>query len=478
MDLSPQLGVAESSTTPTGLPPVRLVDLGRNLSFLLAHLFFNGLVVSAQLLAGCSSTAPVTDVAWAINVGGPAYTASDGTQYEAEQSVTGGTIGRMDTVKGSQEAFLYTTYREGDIRVAHAIANGIYDITFHFAEPKQNGPRDRLFDTLVEGRRVIDDLDVMLFRDGKVQSALTVTTPNVAITDGELNVAFEASAAEPVLSALLVRNKKRPRPSWELAWSDEFDGDDLDDRKWSIDVWPPRQVNDEDQAYTARTKNLRLEDGMLVIEAHREDYEGAKYTSGRVHSSGKGDFLYGRFEVRAKLPRGQGTWPALWMLPSHPFTYATKCTGEGDWQGNPDCDAWPNSGEIDIMEHVGYQMNHVHGTVHTKAYYWLVWEQRKGRILLDDAADAFHVYALEWTPERIDAFVDDTLYFTYVNEHKGWKEWPFDHPFHLIMNIAVGGAWGRAAGPIDDAIFPQRMLIDYARVYRLAEQAEAGKRNK
>jgi beta-glucanase (GH16 family) len=105
--------------------------------------------------------------------------------------------------------------------------------------------------------------------------------------------------------------------------------------------------------------------------------------------------------------------------------------------------------------------------VHTKAYYWLVWEQRKGRVLLDDVADAFHVYAMEWTPERIDIFVDDTLYFTYMNEHQGWREWPFDRPFHLIMNIAVGGAWGRAGGPIDDTVFPQRMLVDYVRVYRL-----------
>jgi beta-glucanase (GH16 family) len=113
------------------------------------------------------------------------------------------------------------------------------------------------------------------------------------------------------------------------------------------------------------------------------------------------------------------------------------CNGLDDarWSG----DVWPNSGEIDIMEHVGYQMNHVHGTVHTRAYYWLVWEQRKGRVMLDDVADAFHVYAVEWTPERIDAFVDDTLYLSYVNEHSGWKEWPFDRPFH---HSSLGSALG------------------------------------
>jgi beta-glucanase (GH16 family) len=110
-------------------------------------------------------------------------------------------------------------------------------------------------------------------------------------------------------------------------------------------------------------------------------------------------------------------------------------------------------------------MNHVHGTVHTQAYYWKKWEQRKGRILLDAVDENFHVYAIEWSPERIDMFVDDILYFTYVNEKKGWQEWPFDKPFFLVMNIAVGGVWGRAGGGIDDSIFPQRLLVDYVRVY-------------
>ena len=117
------------------------------------------------------------------------------------------------------------------------------------------------------------------------------------------------------------------------------------------------------------------------------------------------------------------------------------------------------------MEHVGYQMGHAHGTVHNEAYYWLKWEQRKGRILLNDVDQAFHVYALEWTPERIDVFVDDTLYFTCVNEWDGWNSWPYDHRFHLILNIAVGGAWGRSGGGIDDSFFPQKMLVDYVRVY-------------
>lgn len=442
------------------------------------------LLLAALTIAGCQSEPAAsgstaaeasgtesteTDLVWAINVGGPAYEGIDGTQYRAEESISGGAVGTMETVKGSQDAFLYKSFREGGVEVTRPLENGLYDITFHFAEPDNIGGGERVFDAIVEGRRVIDDLDVMAFRDGKIESALAVVSPNVEIADGELNIAFEASARLPVLSALVVRNKNRAERSWELVWSDEFDGEELNAEKWSHNIWPARKVNDEDQAYTSREKNIRLEDGMLVIEAHKEDYEGAAYTSGRVHSSGKGDFLYGRFDVRARLPYGKGSWPAIWMLPSNPYKYSTTCEEGADWQGSSTCDAWPNSGEIDIMEHVGYQMGHVHGTVHNEAYYWAKWEQRKGRILIDDVDEAFHVYSLEWSPERIDIFVDDSHYFTYVNEGTGWNAWPYDHPYNLILNVAVGGAWGRAGGGIDDTIFPQRMLVDYARVYMLKE---------
>ncbi|MGI9237587.1 MAG: family 16 glycosylhydrolase [Woeseiaceae bacterium] len=412
-----------------------------------------------------------TDLVWAVNVGGPTYTGIDGTEYASEESVTGGDVGSMETVKGSQDAFLYESYREGDISIARPITNGIYDVTFHFAEPNNYERGDRLFDAIAEGQRVIEDLDVILYRDGKMRSALTITVRNVVVADGELNIRFEASAGQPTLSALAVRDKNRPAENWELVWSDEFDGEVLDAEKWSPNIWPPRKVNDEDQAYTGREENLRVEDGYLVIEAHKEGYEGAEYTSGRVHSDGKGDFLYGRFEIRAKLPAGVGTWPAIWMLPSDPFRYASTCEEGEDWQGSATCDAWPNSGEIDIMEHVGYQMGHIHGTVHNEAYYWVKWEQRKGRILIDDVDTDFHTFALEWTPKRIDAFVDDVHYFAYVNEGKGWQEWPYDQPFHLIMNIAIGGVWGRSGGGIDDAIFPLQMLVDYVRVYTLESGA-------
>ncbi len=416
--------------------------------------------------SGCVPEGSESDLVWAVNVGGEQFVAADGTTYRAEEFVRGGDVGWQEEVKGSQDAFIYRSYREGDVELAYPVANGRYDVTLKFTEPRDLTGGERVFDAFAENRRIVDDLDIMSFRDGKTRSALSVTVPDVSVEDGELNIDFHASSSRPVLSAVVVRLKNRNSPAGKLLWADEFDVDgEPDADKWTVDVWPSRKVNDEDQTYTGRPKNLRVEGGLLIIEAHKEDYRDAEYTSGRIHSNGKGDFLYGRFEVRARLPAGKGTWPAIWMLPSDPYRYSTSCEDGEDWQGSGSCDAWPNSGEIDIMEHVGYQMNHVHGTVHNQAYYWAKWEQRKGRILSDGVDSDFHVYALEWTPEEIRVFMDNILYFVYVNEQSGWESWPYDHPFHVILNVAVGGMWGRSGGGIDDGIFPQRMEVDYVRIY-------------
>lgn len=423
-------------------------------------------MATVMTLPAHGSEDPNTVFEWAMNVGGAAYSGVDGVAYVAEEYVSGGEKGSLEKVLGSQDETLYLSYRSGDIRVDKPLANGVYDVILHFAEPEEIEGGERLFDVLVNGEKRVDGLDVMVSRDGKIRSGLTVALPDVRVTDGRLQIEFAAIRREPILSAVVVRGKPAATDRWSLVWQDEFDVDGAPNPdKWNIEEWPARVVNDEDQAYTSRSKNVRVEDGHLVIEAHKEDFGNAKYTSARIQSQGKGDFLYGRIEARAKLPRGMGTWPAIWMLPSDPFAYATTCSDDPDWQGSSDCDAWPNSGEIDILEHVGYQMGHVHGTVHTKAYYWAVWQQRKGRILIDDVDEAFHDYVLEWSPDRIDMYVDDSLYFTYVNDGTGWESWPFDKPFHLIINMAVGGMWGRSGGGIDDSVFPQRLLVDYVRVY-------------
>lgn len=418
----------------------------------------------------CQALEPRSDLAWAVNVGGPLYKGVDGTDYAAETSVTGGKIGQIEVVRGADDEVLYQTYREGDVRVAHSLPDGVYDVTLHFAEPNDSAIRERLFDVYIEGEQVFHELDVILLRDGNANSALTVTHRNIEISDGLLDVQFEPVVGQPILSGLVVRRKKKVQEPWQLVWRDEFElAGAPNPALWSVREWPARVVNSEDQAYTMRSRNVRVEEGKLILEAHREDYGEAKYTSARVLSQGKGDFLYGRFEARARLPEGMGTWAAIWMLPSDPFTYATTCDDDENWQGSEDCDAWPNSGEIDILEHVGYQPGHIHGTVHTRDYFFINQQQRKGRILVDDESTEFQLYALEWSPERIDIFVNDVLYFTFVNGQQGWTSWPFDQSFYLIMNLAIGGDWGRAGGAIDDSIFPQRMEVDYIRVYEKAQ---------
>ena len=185
----------------------------------------------------------------------------------------------------------------------------------------------------------------------------------------------------------------------------------------------------------------------------KENYQGSNYSSTRLVSTNKGDWTYGRFEIRAWLPKGRGTWPALWMLPTE-WTY-----GDG---------GWPDNGEIDIMEHVGYDQGVIHASTHTRTYYWVTNTQKTATIKISDASSAFHVYAMEWYPDSINIFVDAIKYFTFKKESDDYKVWPFNKDFHFIFNIAIGGDWGGQQG-VDDSIFPQRMFIDYVRVYKLQE---------
>ena len=434
----------------------------------------------AALLSGCiddqklieEQEIPLTKVTsaqeavWAVNIGGPGHTGIDGVEYQADDLISHGQLGRADNVLGSQTGFIYQTYRSGISEIKQSIANGVYDITFKFSEPLDVGIGERVFSLFVEGKKRIADLDVLSQSAGQKLTALDRTVTHVEIFDQQLDIRFEGRAGLPIINALVVRQKSSIQKRWALVWNDEFNNQkNLDASKWNIDMWPAAKVNEEDQAYTEREKNVRVKDGKLVLEAHRENYRNAAYTSGRIHSQGKGDFLYGRVEVRAKLPAGQGTWSAIWMLPGDPFKYATRCGRNEDWQGSPTCDAWPNSGEIDLMEHVGYDMNRIHGTVHNKSYYWVNGKQRKGSVEGEDVSEAFHVYSLEWTSDRIDIFFDDSLYFSYFKESEAWQSWPYNHPYHVILNLAIGGNWGRAGGAIDDGIFPVRMEVDYVRIY-------------
>ena len=441
---------------------------------------FVSLLVLSSLHSSVQAMAP-SQSDWAVNFGGEEYSSETGIVFEkdslmsassastiTEKQGVGVRFGSIDVISGSQEPAIFQTFREGDFGIKRALENGEYNITMYFAEPQDVAIGKRLFDVVAEGSVIASDVDIRKLRDGNIHAGLTHTISGVEVRDGVLDIEFIGKNGQPVVSAISVHRKEPMRESWELVWSDEFDGDgQLDTSKWNIEEWPIGKVNNEDQSYHAGSKNLRVENGNLVIEAHKE---AKGYSSGRVQSMEKADFLYGRVDVRAKLPAGQGTWSAIWMLPSDPYRYATSCKPNEDMHGSSTCDAWPNSGEIDIMEHVGYDMNRVHGTVHTKAYYWVNGQQRKASIDGKDVAEDFHVYSLEWSPNRIDILMDDAVYFTYMNQGEGWEAWPFDHPYHVILNLAIGGDWGRAGGPIDDSIFPTQMLVDYVRVYQQREE--------
>jgi len=236
---------------------------------------------------------------------------------------------------------------------------------------------------------------------------------------------------------------------YKLVWSDEFTKSGRpDNTKWSYDIghnngWG----NNELQTYTSLLENAEVVDGKLIIRAW---HQNGNWTSARLTSKGKGDFLYGRFEINARLPEGRGTWPAIWVMPT-----------DSEY-GN-----WPGSGEIDIMEHVGYDPAEVHATVHTKAYNHVIGTQVGKQITVPDFSTGFHTYTLEWTPDSIHGFVDNRRYFSFANDHTQNSEtWPFDKRFHLIINIAIGGNWGGTKG-VDINLHNAVMEIDYVRVYSL-----------
>lgn len=248
-------------------------------------------------------------------------------------------------------------------------------------------------------------------------------------------------------------------PGYKLIWSDEFSGTGKPDpKKWSYEVGFLR--NHESQYYTdSRLENCRIENGHLIIEGRKEAYtpdDGKKYlapvahyTAASINTQGKFTCTYGRIEVRAKLPAGKGAWPAIWTL------------GANEPQVH-----WPRCGEIDIMELVGKEPGIIHGTVH----YFDQGQGKRGasagsKLAVENTDTKFHVYSTEWTPARIDLFVDDQKYFSFdLDAAVKGADNPFRKPHYILLNLALGGDWG---GPvIDDSIFPSRFEIDYVRVYQ------------
>ena len=237
-----------------------------------------------------------------------------------------------------------------------------------------------------------------------------------------------------------------------LVWQDEFNGSGLPDpEKWGYEKGYVR--NRELQYYTVnRLENAEQRNGYLVITARNDsaliDGQIRPITSASIISKGKGDWKYGRVEVRAKLPSCLGTWPAIWMMP-------TTSTYGG----------WPRSGEIDIMEHVGYDPDRIYFNLHTAKYNHTKGTGRGSSVYCPYPDKKFHVYAVEWFEDHIDWFLDDKKVFSVKNDGEGWESWPLDHPFYLILNFAFGGAWGAQKG-VDLKGLPQEYFFDYVRVFQ------------
>jgi licheninase len=263
-----------------------------------------------------------------------------------------------------------------------------------------------------------------------------------------------AQSAFTVTNAVYKGLLKRPANA-RMVWHDEFNGTSLDRSKWKYDTERNKQGwhNGELQYYSAG-RNTRVANGALTIEARHEkldpkrfpDWGGQEYTSARLLSKGRG-WTYGFYEIRAKLPCARGTWPAIWMLPV-------------------DMQRWPDDGEIDIMEQVGAEPNLIYSSLHTKLYNHTINTQRSAQKLVPTSCTAFHVYQLDWRPDSITIGVDGRGILRVRNNLPGGKgAWPFFTPYQMILNLAIGGDWAAAKG-IDNDAMPQRMVVDYVRVWQ------------
>ena len=276
----------------------------------------------------------------------------------------------------------------------------------------------------------------------------------MALPDRRCPLAAGQLALLVSISSLVVGTPESSRPRWQLVWHDEFDNPVLDAGKWVRETGGGGWGNGELEFYTQRAENARIEGGNLIIEARREKFSNRDYTSARLKTQGLGAWRYGRMEARIQIPRGQGLWPAFWML--------------GD---NCDKVGWPACGEIDIMENIGREPRRVHGTVHGPGYSGAQGVTSTFELSVGAFADSFHIFAIEWDADAIRWYVDDTLYKT-ISPKDLPGRWVYDHPFFIILNVAVGGYW--PGGPDTTTVFPQTMRVDYVRVYEKTSAGEGG----
>jgi beta-glucanase (GH16 family) len=262
-------------------------------------------------------------------------------------------------------------------------------------------------------------------------------------------LAAAGCASAPTPAPTPTQPKTTPIPAaegWKLAWHDEFDGGAIDPASWTYDLGAGGWGNAELENYTNRPENARLENGVLVIEARKEAYQGAEYTSARLKTQGLREFLYGRIEARLQVPGGQGMWPAFWTLGS-----------------NINEKNWPKCGELDIMEYIGKTPDTIYGTMHGPGYSGAQGISKANRQKYN-IADDFHIYAIEWDKDQVRWFFDGEPYHTVTRADVGNKDWVFDQPFFILLNLAVGGQW--PGNPDAQTAFPAQLKVDYVRVFQ------------
>ena len=238
---------------------------------------------------------------------------------------------------------------------------------------------------------------------------------------------------------------------YKLVWEDTFNNDGRpNEDNWQIEVAGHGFGNNEAQFYTDRLQNVCIKDGILHITAHKEKYEHRAYTSAKLTTKGKKHIMYGRVEVMAQLPIGKGTWPAIWFL-------GTNMKEAG----------WPACGEIDLMEHVGHNPEQIHFSLHSRTNHHLIGNQPTLALKVPGILKGFHEYSMDWSEDKFIFYIDrkEIVRFN-KKDYVPRAEWPFDQPFYLILNLAIGGTWG---GEIDDQIFPAVMKFQYVKVYERSE---------
>ena len=310
----------------------------------------------------------------------------------------------------------------------------------------------------VSGARVRFSAAILISALGVLAAACQSSDTSEASTTTGAESTTTTAAAPATTSTTIAPPEPEPideSDGWELVWNDEFDGDAIDETNWTYDLGGWGWGNGEAQFYTTRPENARVENGLLVISLLQEKYEESYYTSARLKTQGLREFQYGRIEARMKVPPGAGTWPAFWMLGA----------SFGRDEDDPNASNWPDAGEIDVMEHVGRKPQVTYGTIHGPGYAGAGslggWNTRDY-----DIADEFHTYAIEWDETGIEWFYDGEPFYEIGPDDLGGREWVYDQPFFLIVNLALGGTFG---GNIAlDNEYPLHLYVDHVRVYQRA----------